>query len=158
MGEQVNYDLCLFYQSVPVFHGEVRVCWAYPCSKVILECAECPVMLHCSDAFLGGRVGSRFFWTWVMFRRWDRLNCLLLCMLDWATWWVGPHRGLWRLGWNRCLLLTSLVGWVWNWCHNHIEQIDTCVPYLMWLGIFLSSCGYLPPVIDDLGEHCVGEL
>ena len=95
------------------------------------------IPLHCGDAFLGGIAGSKCSWTWVLFGIRERLNCTISYMLAWYSWWLGDNGGLWRLGWTRCMLVTSFGGWVWNFCHNNIEQIDTCFPYLMWLGIFL---------------------
>ena len=105
------------------------------------------VPLHCDDVFLGGLVGSQCSWPWVIFGRRERLHFPVSYMLAWSPCWVGAHGGPWRIGWTCCLLVTSLGVWLFNCYHNHIKQIDTCFPYLMWLGIFLlglwlfAACG-----------------
>ena len=95
------------------------------------------VPLHCDDVFLGGLVGSQCSWLWVIFGRRERLHFPVPYMLDWDPWCIGAHGRPWGIGWTHFLLVTSLVGRVCNCFHNHIEEIDTCFPYLMLLDIFL---------------------
>ena len=95
----------------------------------------------------GGIVGSQCSWTWVIFGRRERLPFPVSYMLAWAPWWVGAHGGPWKLRWTRCLLVTSLGGWICYLCHTHIENIYTCLPYLISVGIFrlgmwlFAACG-----------------
>ena len=105
------------------------------------------VLPHCCDALLRVIVGNKCSWRWVLLGRQDGLNCPVSYILAWSPWWVGAHGGPWGLGWTRCLVLSSWVGWVWYFYHNHIIQIDICFPYWMSQRVYLwglwlfPSCG-----------------
>ena len=67
---------------------------------------------------------------------------------------VGP----WRFEQTSCIILTLWGGLVWYCYHNNIKQIYTCSCIECNRKFNCVVCGYLPLVVDDLGEHYVGVL
>ena len=126
--------------------------WSYPWMWLL------HVQPHFSNELLEVLVRSGYPWTQVISGIRERLNCQVSCMLAWVPWQLCAYVGLWRPGWTRCLISLS-----WGWseyycCCTCIILIDTYWPCLRLQGISCKVCGYLPFVVDNIGEHCVGAL